>query len=208
MTNESAAKGRRAWQKTYGISLKQTVAILLVISVFMVFFVNVQVHANWDLMREQATQFCFWMDLGSFYFQPYLQNNTFTSNNSTEQLVSGHLSYASGCLEELAATDPQHARQLFLVQDFISKLSISDTALLNDTSRAILLHDLEVLGPATLSAYYVGGYSGGWSSDNTDNGAPPFWYFGLDPCNETALNNAVSIANQGYAILQSLPSPP
>jgi hypothetical protein len=207
MDNESEAKGRKAsiWQKTYSISLEQIVVILILVSVFMVFFVNIQVHANWDLMREEASQYGVWMNLGSSFLQPYLQNNTFTSNNSTNQLVSEHLMSAQGCLEELAATDPQHSQQLFAVQNFLFNIAHSETDMLNDTSRTILLNDLESLAIAIPNAYHN---SGDWSSANTDNGAPPFWYFGTDPCNETVLQNAVSLANQGNSILKSLPSLP
>lgn len=201
VNKEVAVNEARAsrWKKSYNISLKQIIIILLVVSLFLVFFANIEAHANWDLMREQAYEYGYWMSSVYGFFPSYVQNNTFTGNLATEELVTEHLLQAGSCVGALATTDPQHFRQLSVIQNFLMDLPYSDTVRLNDTSKAILLDDLDGLVYAIPNAYNV--YSIPTSSANTDWGAPPFWYFSTDPCNETTLQNAVALATQGSQIM-------
>lgn len=188
------------WRKTYSISLKWIVCLLIVISLFSVFFINVEAHRNWDLMREEARQYGWWMITSYSSFPLFVQNQSLMTYHE-RSFVQIHILGAANCLIELAATDPQHAEQLFSIEFFLSKVIYVNTSSLNDTSKAILLNDLDGLATAIPDSYYN---SFEWSSGNTDNGEPPFWYFNYNPCNETILQNAVALADQGKMIISDL----
>ena len=132
-------------------------------------------------MREQAYQYGNWMNSVEGSFPSYVQNNTFAGNLASGELVSEHLLQARSCVAELATTDPQHSSQTNVIQVFLFDVPYFDTVRLNDTSKTILLYDLNGLANDIPEAYNVNSIP--TSSANTDWGAPPFWYFGTDPCN-------------------------
>jgi len=178
--------------RTFSISLKQLIALLLfVIVVSAVGFWAVQ---RVDMHRCWASQSRESQSIRGHLWQAYvlLRYSSFETNNITQNWFFDELRYAAKSLHDLARLDRRHQNQLFKIETMLIDLRGYRTYVLglNSTERSSLAENLYNIGGKVVKAYF--NYLN-YTSSNYETG-PPFWYFGPSPPDETILEEAVELA--------------
>jgi hypothetical protein len=187
------AKGKSSrLDRTFSVSLKQLIALLLfVIVVLAVGFWAVQ---RVDMHRRWASQSRESQSIRGHLWQAYvlLDDNSFETDNITQNWFFDELEYAARSLHDLGRLDRGHQSQLFRIETMLWDLRGYWTYVLglNSTERSSLAENLYNIGGKVVKAYF--NYLN-YTSSNYETG-PPFWYFGPSPPDEKILEEAVELA--------------
>jgi hypothetical protein len=190
MQGEARVKSSRL-ARTFSISLKQLMALLLfVIVVLIVGFWAVQrvdMHSRWSSQLEKS------LSLRTHLDEAYvlLSSGIFETDNITQRWFISEMKYAYSSLWELMRLDGAHQIQLgkiaLMLEDLMDPTKKSYLIGLNSTDRNAIASALHEIGWKVVAAY--SNYIKHAHSSNA-----PFWYFGPSPPDEMILEEAVELA--------------
>ena len=183
--------------KTYQVSLKKIVALLLVaviaVSLFAFATNRISTYRDWSSMVIGAQEF-----KGHIYEARAL--GAVGSDNPDFSVARNEMRYAMESLDKIQRLDRLHSVELGRIENLLIDLyGLNDTQRLELSSQAPNLpRNLELIGNKVLSAYT--GFIN-YTYINTEEG-PPFWYFGPSPPDEPTLQEAVNLATQANALIR------
>jgi hypothetical protein len=189
---QSEAKGKSSrLDRTFSVSLKQLVALLLfVIVVSAVGFWAVQ---RVDVYDRWRSQFEISQSLRTHLDKAYvlLISSNFETDSITQNWFYSEVQYAIHSVGDLLELDGGHSSQLgriqFMLEDLRDPTQISRLIGLNSTDRTALAEALHGIGWKAVAAYT--NYFEPAGSSN-----PPLWYLGPSPPDEKILEEAVELA--------------
>jgi hypothetical protein len=176
--------------KNFCISLKQLVAVLLlvIIIVGMVFWAvqRINAHKRWASMLRESQRLRSHLDRVA-----YLLPAKFQTGSVSQNWVIAELSYASSSLSELIRLDGEHEVPLRKIDHMIMTLRDPDVDLSgsNSTEQLDLMETIHNVGWKVVKAY---GNLLNYTSVGEDG--PSFWYFGPAPPDEVVLEEAAQLA--------------
>jgi hypothetical protein len=180
--------------KTYKVSLKKIIAILLIVivafSAYALVIDRVNTHKNWATLVFEATTF-------RDHIEHAYVGTSGVSNQGTDELQ-----YAIDTIWIMHNLDNGHLNQLSYIEDFL--INAHGLNYINATIDSKTLHtvqsDLRELGPKILMAYT--GFINYTSVNSVDG--PSLWYFGPAPPDEATLQEAVDLAVNANALIQPI----
>ena len=200
--NEEKRHGKSSkFGKTFRISLKQLVVLLLIISVVSALFLwasnRIDIHRRWASMLEMSQLFMIHFDVVYVRLPDKFTNESYP----THFWFLNELDYADWALNKLMKLDEAHASDLFRIEDLIMTLHDPETngVRLNDSQFWDLSSTVHAIAQKLPDAYWnpLNG-----TSVNSDTG-PPFWYFGPSPPDEAILKQTATLAIHAKAIINS-----
>jgi hypothetical protein len=187
------------WGKTFRISLKQLVALLLILAVALALFFwasdRIDTHKRWASMMEMSHRFMIHFD------EVYVRLPDKFTNESypTHFWIRNELDYADWVLLKLIRLDETHASQLFKIEDLINTLRdpATDTVQLNESQFWFLSNAIHTIAQKLVDAYWnpLNG-----TDVNSETG-PSFWYFGPSPPDEAILQQVATLAINAKATI-------
>ena len=188
MQNVVQARSSRL-ARTFFISLKQLIALLLVVIVISA--VGYWAVQRGDMFKRWASQIEEAQALRSHLDMAYilLKYGNFETNYVTQDWFAKELDYADSSLLELMRLDESSPAQLGRIESMLVDLRGSYMHLigLNSTDRNALGEALHDIGWKAVAAY--ANYLEPAGSSN-----PPLWYSGPSPPDETILEEAAELA--------------
>lgn len=179
--------------KTYSISLKKVITILLISIVAFSTIVwatdRLDTHRNWATMVDEAREFRHHLE--NAYLSPEYDSG------------DREIEYAERSFEKIEKLDRAHSRQLNtienLLMDFHALNATQTSKLYDDRNPWNTIHgNMRLIGNKILSAY--SGFIN-YTYINTIEG-PPFGYIGPSPPDEATLQEAVNLAVASSALIE------
>jgi hypothetical protein len=187
------------WGKTLRISLKQLVALLLILAVALTLFFwasdRIDTHKRWASMMEISQRFMIHFD------EVYVRLPDEFTNESypTHFWIRSELDYAHWVMLKLIRLDEAHSSQLFKIENLIDTLRdpTTDTVRLNESQFSDLRNAIYTIAQKLPDAYWnpLNG-----TDVNSETG-PSFWYFGPSPPDEVILQQVATLAIHAKAII-------
>ncbi len=180
--------------KTYQVSLKKIIAILLIVivafSAYTLVIDRVNTHKNWATLTFEATTF-------RDHIERAYVGTSGVSNQGTDELQ-----YAIDTIWIMHNLDTAHLNQLSYIEYFLVNAHGLNyiNATIDSKTLFTIQSNMRELGPKILMAYT--GFIN-YTSVNTVDG-PPLWYFGPAPPDETNLQEAVDLAVNANALIEPI----
>lgn len=185
--------------KTFRISLKQLLVLILIIVVASASFVwasdRIETHKRWASMLEMSQRFMI------HFTEVYLRLPSVYGNETdpTHYWFQTELDYADWALNKLMKLDEAHRGELIRIEELIMDLR-SPNAIgpwNNNSQSADLSNSIYSIAEKLPHAYWnpLNG-----TNVNSDTG-PPFWYFGSSPPDEAILQQVAILAIHAKEII-------
>lgn len=189
MQSEAQVKPSRL-ARTFSISLKQLMALLLLVIVVSALgfwaVQRVDMHSRWRSQLEKSESLRTHLDEAYVL----LTSSSFERDDITQEWFIREVKYADSSLLELKRLDGAHQIQLgkidVMLVDLMDPTKKSYLIGLNSTDRNAIARALHDIGWKAVAAY--GNYI------NYTSSTPSFWYFGPSPPDEKILEEAVELA--------------
>jgi hypothetical protein len=183
--------------RTYQISFKKIIALLLIVTVASALFFWAENtsnnHRNWATMAIEAQEF------NNHMFEARAMGGGISSDNSDFSTARNELSYSIESIDKILKLDSVHNVELGQIDCFLSNLyGLNDTQRLDLSSKATDLPvKMELIGEKVQSAYT--GFINDTSIDM--NNGPSIWYFGPSPPDQTTLQAASNLATHYNSLI-------
>jgi hypothetical protein len=183
--------------RTYQISLKKIIALLLIVTVASAVFFwaenTAYTHRNWATMAIEAQEF------NNHMFEARAMGGRISSDNSDFSTARNELGYSIESIDKILELDSSHNVELGQIDCFLSNLyGLNDTQRSDLSSKATDLPiKMELIGEKVLSAYT--GFIN-YTSIDMERG-PSIWYFGPAPPDEATLQTASNLASHYNSLI-------